>query len=236
MNPVSLYCFPYAGGNAWSYRPLAACCPPALTVTGIELPGRGRRSREALCTSLEALADDCFAQLRPALVTGRYALFGHSMGALLAYLCTLRIRQAGLPLPEALILCGQAAPGLRQKTTRHLLPRSEFIQMLHTLGGCPPKILQDDDLLDYFEPILRADFQAIETWQPNQQEEALPVSMLVLRGTDEDLPIENAMAWSRLTTGSFECRSLDGDHFFIQRHWPAIATLIVNKLGIQENA
>src|ERR1019366_1340812 len=96
---------------------------------------------------------------------GRYALFGHSMGATLAYLCLLRIRRAGLPLPEALILSGKSAPTIASKDMRYLLPRAEFVAMLHNMGGCSPEILQEEELLDYFEPILRADFQAVETWQ-----------------------------------------------------------------------
>ena len=235
MKPVSLYCFPYAGGNAWSYRPLAACCSPALSVSGIELPGRGCRSREALIHNLEALADDCFARLRPSLTQGRYAFFGHSMGALLAYLCALRIQKAGLPLPEALFLSGQVAPGLADKKSRHLLPRLEFIEMLHMLGGCSPEILQENELIDYFEPILRADFQAVETWSPTN-EEALPMALIALHGTDEDLPSENVRAWSCKTTRALECHVFDGDHFYIQRHWQAIANLINNKLEIQSNA
>lgn len=231
MNPVVLYCFPYAGGNAWSYRPLTACCPPDLAVTGIELPGHGRRSGEAPCRDLETLADDGFAQLRPAIARGPYALFGHSMGALLAYLCALRIHQAALPLPQALFLSGQAAPGLAGETRRHRLPRDEFLRMLETLGGCPPELLQEKELIDYFEPILRADFEAVETWRPRQQESALPIPIILFRGSGEDLAPEATLAWSRHTTAGFELHRLEGGHFFIQNQWHAIASIITSTLN-----
>jgi len=229
--PVSLYCLPYAGGNAFSYRPLEACRPPGLTVSGIELPGRGRRSGEALRHSLEELADDAFAQLRGNLGTGRYALFGHSMGAALAYLCLQRIRDAGLALPEALFLSGKAAPGVIQDKGRHRLPRPQFIEMLHNLGGCPPEILQHQELLDYFEPILRADFQAIETWR-HRPAEPLPVPLVVLVGREDEVTRDHAAAWSRETSGEFQLHEFDGDHFFIHRHWTRIAALIAATLGL----
>lgn len=231
MNPVSLYCFPYAGGNAWSYRPLASCCPPGLTLTGIELPGHGRRSGEALCRDLEALADDCFVQLRPALTRGPYALFGHSMGALLAYLCALRIQQAALPLPKALFLSGQSAPGLARETRRHQLPHDEFLRMLQTLGGCPPELLQQEELIVYLEPILRADFEAVETWQSGRQESALPIPIILFQGSGEDLAPEAILAWSRHTTSGFELHHLEGGHFFIQDHGQAIASIIASTLN-----
>lgn len=223
--PVTLYCLPYAGGNSFSYRPLAACCPPQLTVTGVELPGRGRRAGEALRYSLDELADDVYIQLRPTIGTGRYALFGHSMGAALAYLTLLRIRRAGLALPDALILSGKSAPGVAEKKTRHLMPRPEFVKMLHELGGCPPEILQEAELLDYFEPILRADFQAVETWQP-RPEEPLAVPLLVLHGRDDEVTRDEAAAWAGVAGEAFQLHEFDGDHFFIQRHWQGIAALI----------
>ena len=230
-NPISLYCLPYAGGNAFSYRPLSACCPPELVVSGVELPGRGLRTNEALCISLEKLADDVFSQLRVNIAKGRYALFGHSMGAALAYLCLLRIRRAGLPLPEALFVSGKEAPTVSKGKVRHLLPRPAFIKMLHDLGGCPSEILQNEDILNYFEPILRADFQAVETWQ-HRAEEPLPVPLVVLFGRDDDVDRDEASAWSLETSGSFHLHELDGGHFFIQHHWKKIASIIGTTLGL----
>lgn len=201
----------------------------------MELPGRGRRAGEALRYSLEDLADDAFAQLRENLDKGHYALFGHSMGAALAYLCLLRIRSAGLPLPEALFLSGKAAPGVVQDKGRHRLPRPEFLEMLRAMGGCPPEILQHQELIDYFEPILRADFQAIETWR-HRPEEPLPVPLVVLIGRDDEVTRDKAAAWSQVTSGEFRLHEFDGDHFFIQRHWEPIASLIGATLGLAVSA
>lgn len=204
-------------------------------MSGVELPGRGRRAGEALCYSLEELADDAFAQLRENLGKGRYALFGHSMGAALAYLCLLRIRRAGLPLPEALFLSGKAAPDVVQDKGRHRLPRPEFLEMLRAMGGCPPEILQHQELIDYFEPILRADFQAIETWR-HLPEEPLQLPLVVMVGRDDEVTRNKAAAWSQVTCGEFRMHEFDGDHFFIQRHWERIAALIGATLGLAVSA
>lgn len=231
----TLYCLPYAGGSAHAYRPLERYVSPGLRVQGIELPGRGRRTRETLLTSLDELADDAFAQLRGEVGRGRYALFGHSMGALLAYLGLLRIRRAELPLPEALFLSGCAAPGARREEIRHQLPRAEFVAMLETLGGLPPEILQHQDLIDYFEPILRADFQAVETWQP-KRDEPLPVRFAALVGSQDSVGVGQVAAWSNGTTLPLALHEFPGDHFFINAHWREIAALVSATLGLASEA
>ena len=225
--PLVLYCLPYAGGNAWSYRPLAGSAPPGLVVRGVDLPGHGRRAREPLCTSLEALADDVYAQLRAGIVDRRYALFGHSMGATLAYLCALRIRRDALPLPQALFLSGAAAPDAREACDlrRHLLPSREFLAMLTALGGVPPEIVQHQELVDYFEPLLRADFAAIENWRPLASP-PLPVLFVVLRGRDDTVSAEQAAAWSYASSAGCAVYEFDGDHFFVNSQCSAIAARI----------
>lgn len=223
--PLTLYCLPYAGGNAWSYRRLAAELPPSLAARGVELPGHGRRAREPLCTSLEGLADDVYAQLRVGIVDRRYALFGHSMGATLAYLCALRIRRDALPLPQALILSGAAAPGAREAVRRHLLPSREFLEMLTALGGVPPEILQHQELIDYFEPLLRADFAAVENWRPLAAP-PLPVPFVVLRGRDDTVSVEQAAAWSGASSAGCTVYEFDGGHFFVNSQCAAIAARV----------
>lgn len=225
MQPISLYCLPYAGGNAFFYRPFAQFCPAHVQVCPLELPGRGRRSREALCVSMEALADDLFQLLAPACGQGRYALFGHSMGAILAYLVAQRIASAGLTLPETLFLSGAAAPMAANTSARHLLPRDAFFEMLRELGGCPQEVLNEPALLDYFEPILRADFQAVDTWRPRAYV-PLPVPFVVLGGNQDAVAENDLLAWQNRTHAGVQMHQFEGGHFFIQHHWPQIAALV----------
>jgi len=226
---MHLFCIPYAGGNAWSYRALERSLSPAVTLEGLELPGRGRRGLEPLCASLEELADDVFRQIQQRGLTGPYALYGHSMGALLAFLAAQRIRAAGFARPQALFLSGSSAPAAREVRRRHLLPPAEFKTMLRELGGCPPQVLDDPELLDFFEPILRADFKAVETWQRGDQP-PLDIPLVVMSGLEDDSDAGDAGGWASETTA--ECRLLEfsGDHFFILRHWDQIGATIQRQL------
>lgn len=226
---LTVYGLPYAGGNAYAYRPLEKHLPAGMRLVGIELPGRGMRAREPLLSSLEALADDVFAQLRPQLASGDYALFGHSMGAALGFLCLQRILEAGLPAPLMLFLSGKQAPSCAEERTRHLLSREAFVAMLRELGGCPPEILAEAELIDYFEPILRADFQAVETWRPTASA-PVPVPLTVLHGRDDAFSRDDALAWAQETVAGFLFHEFAGEHFFIQQHWPEIARLLAETL------
>lgn len=226
---MHLFCIPFAGGNAWAYRALERFVSPEITVDGLELPGRGRRSAEPLRGSLDELANDVFNQIRARAVTGRYAIFGHSMGALLAYLAAHRLRRAGLPRPEALFLSGSSAPASRPVRQRHLLPSPEFAAMLRELGGCPPQVLEDAGLFEFFEPILRADFKAVEAWQ---RPEAPPLDLpfVVMVGDGDEVGAAEAAGWAAETTAPCRVLEFSGDHFFILRHWEAIGSTIQRQL------
>lgn len=227
---LTVFCLPYAGGNAHAYRPLEKCLPASFRLVGIELPGRGRRVREPLCRSLETLADDAFTYLRPHLPESRYALFGHSMGAYLAFLCLQRISAADLPLPAVVFLSGARPPAYPGPAKdRYLLPRAAFIDVLRTLGGCPPEVLAEKTLIEYFEPILRADFEAVETWRMAVAK-PLPVPLVVFHGKNDSFSPAEARGWARESTLTCCVHEFPGGHFFMQRHWPQIARIMVNAL------
>lgn len=226
---MHLFCIPYAGGNAWSYRALERFVSPGITLEGLELPGRGRRGLEPLRASLDELADDVFSQITARGVTGRYAIYGHSMGALLAYLATHRLLGAGLKAPEALFLSGSSAPATMPVRERHRLPPAEFVTMLRELGGCPPQVLENTELLEFFEPILRADFKAVETWRPPVLPR-LDLPFVVIGGDRDEVTSAEIQAWTTETTGPCQVLELDGDHFFILQHWETIGTAIQRQL------
>src|SRR5690242_16693573 len=132
---VHLIAFQFAGGNRYSYRPLQRELGRQIELCTVELPGRGRRSSEPLLTDLPALAADVFQAVAEYARGVPYALFGHSMGAQLAFLSARRLLERGLPAPRALIVSASAAPSRPLSTQRHLLTPQDFLNELRTLGG-----------------------------------------------------------------------------------------------------
>src|SRR3712207_5548265 len=106
---VRLVCLPHAGGSASFFFPVSKLLTPAVEVLAIQYPGRQTRRHEPGIDSIPVLADEIFAALRH-LDDRPLALFGHSMGAVLAYEIALRMRRANLPSPVRLFASGRRAP------------------------------------------------------------------------------------------------------------------------------
>lgn len=225
MKKLNLYFLPFAGGSKYSYHNFVKNAPAEINIIPVEIPGRGSRFREQLLTNIHEIADDVFSQICDGLDVP-YGIYGHSMGSLLGYLVTKRILAKGLPAPLHLFFTGASAPSVEKDTVmRYLLPKEEFRAELKQLGGSPDEILSDDNLMDFFEPILRADFEAVETYDYQPTEPfSLPVHIII--GTNEKVTYEDAIKWQEETLQKIKVQQLPGGHFFIFDFVPEIINLI----------
>jgi external thioesterase TEII len=228
---INLVCLPFAGGNKYSYRPLFTETSAIFNTTTIEYPGRGSRIFEELVSDTGVIVNDLFNQLKPVLNKGNYAIYGHSLGGLLAYLLAVKIREEGYQLPKHIFISGAAGPSAPSRLTRkfHLYPRKEFIDEIIILGGMPDEILQDNAMLEFLEPILRNDFKVSETYV-HQHREPLDIPFTVIAGIDEDLTEEELLLWQKESTRPADFIQMEGDHFFILQHKAAIVNTIAQKL------
>lgn len=227
--PVDLYCLPFAGGNAYSYRALEKLLPAAINVIPLEPPGRGRRLREPRLDTLAAVTADVVAVISGSL-DRPYAFFGHSMGALVAYLATRRLLKEGLPAPRHLLLSGKAPPHIPSREAQwHTLPLPLFIEKLGVLGGCPPAVLADRELMDYFAPIIQHDMRLVAEYRYTP-EPPLAVPLTVLIGSQEKTSPAEAAQWRQMTTGDFSMETYEGGHFFLFEHLPDIGRLLQTRL------
>ncbi|MFA4979467.1 Surfactin synthase thioesterase subunit [compost metagenome] len=226
---INLLCLPFAGGSKYSYLPIKPYIEGNVNMITLDLPGRGSRIDENLLDNIDDMVADIFHQFSP-YYQGRYAVFGHSMGALLAYLLVRRIISQGLPAPYCLIVAGREAPILnRQIDTTYLLPKEEFLTRIKALQGIPEEVYQDDVLMDFFEPILRADFCAVETYL-HAQYEPLNIPIHVVKGTNENFSVEDALGWRNETCGAFTFEQIEGGHFFPLKSPKAFSDTLLKKL------
>jgi len=223
---IRLFCLPYAGGNSYAYRDWQKHTAEFIDVVPIELPGRGKRSSAPLLFSMDAMVEDVFRQIRP-LLHEPYAIYGHSMGACLGYLLTRKILETDLPQPMHLFCSGRDGPCVASNhRNRHLLPRDDFIEALREMGGCPEEILNDDELMDYFVPILRADFRAhaSNSYRPTRAFDIPLTTMMGLQ--DVETTRTGVLEWQRETKKKINIREFSGGHFFISDHLPEIGRCI----------
>lgn len=214
------------------YSGFKACFSGAIDVQPLEMAGRGRRCREPLATSMDDISRDLFAHIEPHARVCPYALFGHSMGALLALLCALRAREQRIPLPETLFVSACATPDDFVRDSRvpvSSLPPDQLWRYVENLGGLPPAVATSGELRRYLEPILYADFTALDTWRPLDMD-PLPVPVTVFLGSGDSLRESTARGWEKLTTREFSMHTFDGNHFYLQDNWDALASIIVRTL------
>lgn len=165
-----------------------------------------------------------------------FAIFGHSFGALVAFELTRALRQVGLPSPKLLIVSGRVAPQLPlRRRPIHALPDAEFRDELRRLDGTPRAVLDHQELMGLYTPIIRADLAVNESYD-YRDEPPLDIPLLALGGLDDTLVSRDDLAaWSAQTRNRFECLSFPGGHFFLQSSTPdLLATLTRALLPLQE--
>jgi|TARA_R110002072_G_scaffold136308_4_gene278728 surfactin synthase thioesterase subunit len=225
-----LFIFPFAGGASVFYRPWAPLFPADLEVNFVMLPGRESRFGEPAFTSMAALIEELLPALEAQLDDRPFAFFGHSMGAAIAYELALRLQENG-KLPQALFVSGRRPPGApRQTPAIYHLPDAQFLDALRKLGGTPEEVLQNQDLLELFLPLLRADFQVSDTHAPTGQG-TLRCPLEVFGGSrDPEASLECLAGWRARGADDVEITAFEGNHFFLSEHRQAIIERIAARL------
>jgi len=231
MKPINLICLAFAGGNRYSYRLFSEKAPSFLKLITLEYPGRGSRMKEELALNITALVDDLYEQIKGVVNTRPYAIYGHSMGGLLAYLLTLKLIENDHDQPEHIFISGTSGPSAKSRSEkmRHLMEKNAFIEEIRKLDGMPQEILENEELLSFLEPILRADFKISETYQ-YLDHASLDIPFTVITGSDEDLEKEDVLLWQKETKKPVDFKQLPGKHFFILQHPEKVLGIISNKL------
>ncbi|HEY4940170.1 MAG TPA: alpha/beta fold hydrolase [Rhizomicrobium sp.] len=226
---IRLLCFHHAGGGAFGYRDWAACLNAEVELVAVQLPGRENRFSEPPCGSVDEILD-ALAPILGAQLGVDYAIFGHSLGATLAYLLARRIaRTREMPAPTRLIVSG-AAPPIRRcpdDPVRPPLTDVELVERLRQFGGTPEVVLDNAAMMAAFLPTMRADFELVASCAPIE-ERRLDVPITALRG-DEDKAVDpEAFArWTALSSHPSQVHLLPGGHFYF-RTAPAATFDVLN--------
>ncbi|MHC3467729.1 thioesterase II family protein [Streptomyces sp. 7R007] len=228
---VQLVCFPHAGGSASFYFPVSAALTPAVDVAAVQYPGRQDRRTEPHVRSIQDLADAIFAAIRP-LTARPLAFFGHSMGAILAYEVAVRLEAAGAEPLTRLYVSGRRAPSCRREESLHRQSDQALIAELAHLSGTSSDLLTDPEALEMILPAIKSDYQAIETYRPTHTRPLRAPVTAIIGGQDSRVTVEEAEAWRRHSSSSFDLRVLPGGHFYLIDRSRDVIRLIAEDLAL----
>jgi surfactin synthase thioesterase subunit len=223
---VRLVCFPFAGAGASLFRSWSADVPAGVELCRVQLPGRENRSRERPFTRMQ----DVIEALLPALREGPpVALFGHSLGGLIAFELAAALQQVAAPLAW-LFVSGARPPHVPDPYQLHRLSEAAFANALRDRGGIPEDVLTHPELRELVLPLLRADLELAETFVRGEPL-ALPIPITVCAApADAVIPWAVTAAWQAYTTGAFERRAFEGDHFFVRTCPDAVRRCVWERL------
>lgn len=209
---VRLFCLPFAGIGASAFR-LWPTLSDKIEICPVQLPGRENRSAELVYDNIDDLTNDMLSELQPFL-DRPYALFGHCMGALIAYDFTLKLKQHGVRLPEHLYISASRAPHSSQRGFINTdLSDEELASLIKstTLTIDDPQLLSI--LLPHAVQLLRKDLEMCNCYQPDLN----PISCLITTFAwreDQGTPCEELLGWRNY--GDVTEKMLEGDHFAVQ--------------------
>lgn len=230
-----LFCLPFAGGGPATYRLWPRAGLDNVEICAVQYPGREPRSPIPPLDSVPDLVTSVVQAIDEAPDLP-FAVFGHSLGALVAFEVTAALEASGRAQPDRLFVSARGpADEAHDAPPCHDLPEPQFLDQIQgKYGGVPDVVLNEPDLLAMLLPMLRADVRAYETYQPTA-DRRVDCPVHVFGGVDDRHPRPDQLAgWSRVTSGEPTVRLFEGDHFYINdqrealareitRLWPAAA-------------
>lgn len=222
IEKTQIFLLHYAGGSSYSYQFMKPYLEDFDCIL-LELPGRGRRMASEPLIDFEKAVYDLLKQVLIHLKTSKFIVYGHSMGAYMALRLVNLLEKKGCK-PSHLIVTGSAGPKIKAKKKRYLLDNQDLSNEIKAMGGISNELLKSKEFMDYYLPIIRADFELLEK-SDLVNEPPVSTPIIAIMGNQEE-HYKQISQWQPYTTAQFDHEILKGNHFFIHEHAQYIASKI----------
>lgn len=225
---IRLVCLPHAGGSASYYFPMSTALTPEFEVYGAQYPGRQDRYKEPFVGSIDDMADQVYAALGT-LPDAPTALFGHSMGAVLAFEVARRYESLAGRQVVRVFASGSRAPS-HYGDEREYKNDTDLVGVMRDLGGTDPRVLNNPDMLATFLPAFRNDYRALQAYHRGT-EIGISAPIVVMTATDDPkTSVASAEAWLEHTTGGGEVHTFTGGHFYLEKQPQRVVEVVAATL------
>ncbi|MDP9867529.1 MULTISPECIES: thioesterase II family protein [Streptosporangium] len=225
---LRLICMPHAGGTPAFYRGWQARLPADIEFATVCYPGRQDRIGEPPITRMDLLSDRICQALAP-LADRPLALFGHSMGAVVAYEVAVRLATRQGVTPAALLVSAHIAPQVHGSGIGKIPLRDD--ELAAQARSADPLLRRFPELMSVVLPALRADHDLLYAYRPACTPR-LPVPITAYRGADDErVSQEDMRAWSPVTDAGIEFRTFPGGHFYLLQAEADLVADIGDRLG-----
>lgn len=230
-----IFCLPHAGGSASLYRKWADALPADTELIAVQYPGREERLNEPCIDNMAELVSALIQSLlrQPHLLHQPYILFGHSMGAAVAYELCVRLQQHNQRLPCQLVVSASEGPGCIKVTALHQAKEQALLEEIVRLNADLTYLMQMPELTELILPSLKSDYTLIETYgaaPPSRHTVRTSVTAMVGL-QDEEITLADVKAWAQISDHGFRLCSYPGGHFYLNEHYPSMIKVLVEILA-----
>jgi len=225
---VRMICLPHAGGSASYFRPWLNALPAEIDLLAIQYPGREDRFCDAPAETLVELSDVIAAAL--VQYTDRpLVLFGHSLGAALAYEVAIRLEKRGI-VPKHVFVSAHPAPHLQRPSNLHRQSDADLLNDIRRLSGQPTTLLDEPELREVYLPIVRQDYRLIETYRQSQPYQLAAAISVVLPCDDSEVNRLEAEGWQMATMQPLQVMTVEGGHFYLAQQYPMLIHSMIQRI------
>ncbi len=231
MRKLQLFCIPYAGGTTELFSGFCSFLPKEIQVEKIEYSGHGSRIKEPFYNTFDEMVTEVAGQINSRIIDDMdIALFGYSMGSIVAY--EIIANELLSKKPSAVMLASHEAPDHEWESKEYFMSDDEtFFKLIQDMGGferCNPSMLKNKFFKKlHFDPV-RADYNLIGNYKMSKRVEfSIPALFCY---SPNDIPDDRAKLWEPFLGSRGRIIAMGDSHFFIRQNAKEMAELFCEML------